>query len=150
MSIKRRMRRLNREDEAPEPVPKAAAKGKAAAKPPPEEPKEKDAGLPERQWTGVPKYELRAMLVGSKWPEDEMLPEEEFDQKKLELTETLKSFRSPVHRKIIKGRLECYERYKQSFIAEVQRRSTEMSLREAKEEAGERKWQSMIRQLSGE
>lgn len=52
MSIKRRMRRLNREDEAPEPVPKAAAKGKAAAKPPPEEPKEKDAGLPERQWTG--------------------------------------------------------------------------------------------------
>lgn len=150
MSIKRRMRRLNREDEAPEPVPKAAAKGKAAAKPPPEEPKEKDAGLPERQWTGVPKYELRAMLVGSKWPEDEMLPEEEFDQKKLELTETLKSFRSPVHRKIIEGRLECYERYKQSFIAEVQRRSTEMSLREAKEEAGERKWQSMIRQLSGE
>ncbi|CAK8993853.1 unnamed protein product [Durusdinium trenchii] len=96
MSIKRRMRRLNREDEAPEPVPKAAAKGKAAAKPPPEEPKEKDAGLPERQWTGVPKYELRAMLVGSKWPEDEMLPEEEFDQKKLELTETLKSFRSPL------------------------------------------------------
>lgn len=46
--------------------------------------------------TGVPKYELRAMLVGSKWPEDEMLPEEEFDQKKLELTETLKSFRSPL------------------------------------------------------
>eukprot|EP00913_Durusdinium_trenchii_P012976 g12184.t1 len=147
MSIKRRMRRLNREDEAPEPVPKAAAKGKAAAKPPPEEPKEKDAGLPERQWTGVPKYELRAMLVGSKWPEDEMLPEEEFDQKKLELTETLKSFRSPVHRKIIEGPGGCYERYKQSFIAEVQRRSTEMSLREAKEEAGERKWQSMIRQL---
>ena len=95
------------------------------------------------------------------------------------------------------GRLECYEKYKQSFTAEVQRRSAEMSVREAKEEArynlltdlrwvevhwtetflvwivqslalleinsieqvfdallyleaGERNWQSMIRQLSGE
>lgn len=33
------------------------------------------------------------------------------------------------------GRLLCYEKYKQTFTAEVQRRSAEMSVREAKEEA---------------
>lgn len=152
MSIKRRMRRLNAEEEKPpEPVPKAAAKGKAAAKPPAEEEKDtKDTGLPERQWQGIPKYELRALFFGDSWPEDPMLAESDIDEKKKELTETLKSFRSPVHRRIIEGRLECYEKYKQSFTAEVQRRSAEMSVREAKEEAGERNWQSMIRQLSGE
>eukprot|EP00438_Fugacium_kawagutii_P000303 Skav205264 [mRNA] locus=scaffold1841:130764:134738:- [translate_table: standard] len=92
MSIKRRMRRLNNEEEkAPEPVPKAAAKGKAAAKPPEEE-KDKDTGLPERQWQGIPKYELRALFLGDGWPEDPILGAE--DEKQKELTDTLKSFRS--------------------------------------------------------
>ena len=96
MSIKRRMRRLNAEEEKPpEPVPKAAAKGKAAAKPPAEEEKDtKDTGLPERQWQGIPKYELRALFFGDSWPEDPMLAESDIDEKKKELTETLKSFRS--------------------------------------------------------
>jgi len=151
MSIKRRMRRLNAEEEKPpEPVPKAAAKGKAAAKPPEEEKDTKDTGLPERQWQGIPKFELRALLFGDSWPEDPALAESDIEEKRKELTDTLKSFRSPVHRRIIEGRLLCYEKYKQTFTAEVQRRSAEMSVREAKEEAGERNWQSMIRQLSGE
>ena len=96
MSIKRRMRRLNAEEEKPpDPVPKAAAKGKAAAKPSAEEEKDtKDTGLPERQWQGIPKYELRALFFGDSWPEDPMLAESDIEEKKKELTETLKSFRS--------------------------------------------------------
>ena len=114
MSIKRRMRRLNQEEKPPEPVPKAAAKGKAAAKAQAvkeEEPKEKDlSGLPERQWQGgrlvksssddacalpgIPKYELRSMLLGPQWPEDPLLPEAELETKKIQLTEPLKSFRT--------------------------------------------------------
>lgn len=96
MSIKRRMRRLNAEEEKPpEPVPKAAAKGKAAAKPPAEEEKDtKDTGLPERQWQGIPKFELRALLFGDSWPEDPALAESDIEEKRKELTDTLKSFRS--------------------------------------------------------
>ena len=95
MSIKRRMRRLNAEGEKPpEPVPKAAAKGKAAAKPPEEEKDTKDTGLPERQWQGIPKYELRALFLGDSWPEDPILADCDVDEKKKELTDTLKSFRS--------------------------------------------------------
>lgn len=95
MSIKRRMRRLNAEEEKPpEPVPKAAAKGKAAAKPPEEEKDTKDTGLPERQWQGIPKFELRALLFGDSWPEDPALAESDIEEKRKELTDTLKSFRS--------------------------------------------------------
>ena len=98
MSIKRRLRRLNAEEEKPpEPVPKAAAKGKAepkaAAAPVAEEPK---PGLPERQWVGLPKYELRALLCGGGWPTDPVLMDDEIlDENKVqELTEPMKSFRS--------------------------------------------------------
>lgn len=91
MSIKRRMRRLNAEEEKPpEPAAKAAPKGKAQAKPP--EPEEKPEGLPERQWQGLPKFELRALLVGGSWPEDPQLQPD--DDKVKELTDILKSFRS--------------------------------------------------------
>ncbi|CAE7487991.1 Zc3h6 [Symbiodinium pilosum] len=153
MSIKRRLRRLNAEEEKPpEPVPKAAAKGKAEPKAAaaPEEPK---PGLPERQWQGLPKNELRALLCSGGWPTDPVLTDEDEnldEQKVQELTEPMKSFRSPVHRSIINGRLQYYEHYKKQFAAEVFRWNAEMSAREAKEQAGEKNWQSMIRQLRGE
>jgi len=153
MSIKRRLRRLNAEGEkVPEaPNPKAAAKGKAEPKAA-AVPEEKPSGLPERKWIGLPKYELRALLCGGGWPADPVLMEEETidEQKVQELTESLNSFRSPVHRSIVDGRLQFYERYKKQFAAEVSRWNAEMSAREAKEEAGEKNWQSMIRQLRGE
>ena len=97
MSIKRRLRRLNAEEEKPpEPVPKAAAKGKAEPKAAaaPEEPK---PGLPERQWQGLPKNELRALLCSGGWPTDPVLTDddENLDEQKVqELTEPMKSFRS--------------------------------------------------------
>jgi len=73
------------------------------------------------------------------------------DAEKLQrLTETLVSFRSPVHRSIIDRRLFYYERYKAEFTAEVKRRTAELSAREEKERKGELNWQSMVRQLRGE
>lgn len=86
MSIKRRMRRLEREPLVPEPAAKAAAKGKAAAKPP-EEVKEKEvSGLPERKWPGLARNELRLLLAEAPWPVEELDASE--------LTATLESFRS--------------------------------------------------------
>ena len=97
MSIKRRLRRLNAEEEkVPEaPNPKAAAKGKAEPKAA-AAPEEKPSGLPERKWIGLPKYELRALLCGGGWPADPVLMEEETidEQKVQELTESMSSFRS--------------------------------------------------------
>eukprot|EP00931_Biecheleriopsis_adriatica_P004181 TRINITY_DN105892_c0_g1_i1.p1 TRINITY_DN105892_c0_g1~~TRINITY_DN105892_c0_g1_i1.p1 ORF type:complete len:1662 (-),score=474.65 TRINITY_DN105892_c0_g1_i1:61-4488(-) len=165
MSIKRRLRRLNASAEAPaSPTEKVdpKAKGKAAAAPPPD-PTPEEPGLPERQWLGLPKYELRAKLYGNGWPEDPDLAPPEGDptvtedmagkpdpQKLQELTSSLNSFRSPVHRSIIDGRLHHYEKYKAQFQAEVERRFSELTARETKEEAGERNWQSMVQQLRGE
>mmetsp|Transcript_61884 Transcript_61884/g.109955 ORF Transcript_61884/g.109955 Transcript_61884/m.109955 type:complete len:1538 (-) Transcript_61884:220-4833(-) len=163
MSIKRRLRRLNAEAESGGPASPEAkdpkGKGKTpAAEPPKETPEE--PGLPERTWPGLPRYELRAIVYGDGWPEDRVLaPAETAEpsemqkpdpQKLQELTETLNSFRSPVHRSIVERRAFFYERYKKEFIAEVERRSAELVARETKEEAGERNWQSMVRQLRGE
>ena len=98
MSIKRRLRRLNAEEEkVPEANPKAAAKGKAEPKAAAAATEEKPpSGLPERKWIGLPKYELRALLCGGGWPADPVLMEEETidEQKVQELTEPMSSFRS--------------------------------------------------------
>jgi len=164
MSIKRRLRRLNAEADGTggpaSPEAKDAKGGKSKA-PVAEQPKEttEEPGLPERNWPGLPRYELRAVVYGGGWPEDPVLAPEETSepsdskpdhQKLQELTETLNSFRSPVHRSIIERRTFFYERYKKEFVAEVERRSAELVARESKEEAGERNWQSMIKQLRGE
>eukprot|EP00930_Biecheleria_cincta_P035834 TRINITY_DN24625_c0_g1_i3.p1 TRINITY_DN24625_c0_g1~~TRINITY_DN24625_c0_g1_i3.p1 ORF type:complete len:918 (-),score=218.72 TRINITY_DN24625_c0_g1_i3:395-3148(-) len=165
MSIKRRLRRLNAEAEAVPASPvdakaKAKADPKAKSKPDPAaavEPAE-EPGLPERQWPGLPRYELRSLLSGDGWPKDDVLALEEQaedgatidPQKVQERTSSLNSFRSPVHRSIIDRRAHYYEVYKSAFVAEVERRTAELTARELKEESGGKNWQSMVRQLRGE
>lgn len=164
MSIKRRLRRLNAEAEAPPPSPepkakaKADPKAKAKAEPAAAAEPSDETGLPQREWAGLPRYELRALLSDGGWPKDDVLATEEetedspvVDPEKIkERTGSLDSFRSPVHRGIIDRRSHFYEVYKSAFVAEVERRTAELRARELKEEAGEKNWQAMVKQLRGE
>eukprot|EP00928_Gymnodinium_smaydae_P058571 TRINITY_DN4175_c1_g1_i2.p1 TRINITY_DN4175_c1_g1~~TRINITY_DN4175_c1_g1_i2.p1 ORF type:complete len:1496 (-),score=409.80 TRINITY_DN4175_c1_g1_i2:405-4892(-) len=106
-------------------------------------------GLPERSWRGVPRYELRALLRGGSWPEDEELsavPEEDLQGR----TPAVDSYRSPVHRDLYEQRNRFYDEFKQAFTAEVQRRDGELRAREERENVGDKTWYSMVRQLNPE
>lgn len=160
MSIKRRLRRLGTEEAAAEP-PAATAKAKAAPAPkaaasptPAATSMDTDTtGLPQRTWLGLPRQELRALLIGHGWPEDPELLQEDGtpDSAKLqELTPSLESFRSPVHRRLFESRGHFYAQYQGEFTAEVERRCAELAAREEKEVSGEQSWQSMVRQLKGD
>lgn len=130
MSIKRRMRRLQADDQAATVV-------------------DTETALPERKWQGIPRYQLRGCLIGNGWPADPVLEQDgKADEGKLaELTTTLSSFRSPVHRRLFERRTHYYEAFQAEFSAEVGRRAAERLARETKEQAGDRNWQSMVRQL---
>jgi len=106
-------------------------------------------GLPERQWMGIPRHELRAELRGSEWPVDSELADAT-PEMLAELTPTLASFRSPVHRTLFERRNFYYDRYRQEFVAEVRQRSAEFAAREENEQVGQRNWQSMVKQLNGD
>jgi len=127
MSIKRRMRRLSNDQTVDQ----------------------HGDGLPQRQWEGVPKYELRLMLRGEPWRPDRELAEAT-PEMLAELTPLVTSFRSPVHKKLFERRSFYYQKYKTEFEAEVKRRAAELTAREDKERAGQRNWQSMVRQLNGD
>merc|ERR1711879_68402 len=67
-----------------------------------------------------------------------------------ELTPSVASFRSPVHKKMFERRSHYYAQYKAAFACEVKRFDSELAGREEKETAGQRNWLSMIAQLKGE
>jgi hypothetical protein len=137
--------------------------------------------LPERQWPGVPRFELRRCVRDGAWPPDTELDEQEAkalqppepDPKAKaapkaaaakgakaqevpeppkddpELTPTMASYRSPVHKKLFERRCFFYDRYKEAFIAELKRRGDALAARENLEKAGQQNWASMVCQLRG-
>merc|ERR1712007_141020 len=86
-------------------------------------------GLPERQWEGVPQHELRGLLRGAEWPADSEFADAT-PEVMMELTPTVASFRSPVHKKLFERRAFYYNQYREAFVSEVQRRSAELAERE--------------------
>jgi len=106
-------------------------------------------GLPERTWAGLPRYELRARLLGGAWPADEDLSNAA-EETLQEQTEGVKSFRSPLHKTLFETRGRFYDRYRAAFQDEVARRDAELIARSEREEVGRRSWQSMVRQLQGD
>mmetsp|Transcript_75901 Transcript_75901/g.180380 ORF Transcript_75901/g.180380 Transcript_75901/m.180380 type:complete len:1495 (+) Transcript_75901:73-4557(+) len=125
MSIKRRMRRQQINDTAEQPTDK----------------------LPARTWEGFPRTELRQKLSVGSWPVD---PELEGKEDLQELTASVESFRSPVHKKLFERRAFYYNRFRAEFFALVQQCDGELSKREEKEGAEERTWQAAVKQLKGE
>jgi hypothetical protein len=125
MSIKRRMRRLQ--------------KGESVDQNP--------DMLPSRTWPGVPLHELRGTLKGKEWPKDKQLVEV---ADLAEPSPELPSFRSATHKKLFERRNFYYTDYKNEFSREVTNRAMELSTREAKEQAGQVNWTSMVYQLNPE
>jgi len=126
MSIKRRMRRMQNGQDVD-------AEGD---------------GLPERQWNGLPRRELRCLLRAGAWPEDPELPPDTATEVLEETTPGAASYRSPVHRQLYDRRNAAYEAFKTAFQTEVERRSKDLETRQEKEKVGDRTWTSMARQLN--
>jgi len=128
MSIKRRMRRMN----AGQPCDDGGD------------------GLPERTWTGLPRYELRSMLMDGTWPADPELADLAPEALASERTASVPSFRSPVHRQVYDRRKVYYEKFRDEFEAEVKRRSIQLEAREEKEKVGDKTFSISARQLGEE
>jgi len=106
-------------------------------------------GLPERQWPGVERHAFRSKLSAAPWPEDELLGEAA-EEKLKELTPTVNSFRSPLHKRLFEKRNFYYEHFMGEFSAEVQRREKQLAGRCDHERTDLKTWQSSVRQLRGE
>merc|ERR1712048_120442 len=106
-------------------------------------------GLPEKQWSGLPRYDLRKLLCDSPWPPDEKLAEATPDTF-AERTQAVASFRSPVHRQLYDRRKHFYETYLNEFEAEVRKHGAQLSAREEREKVGEKTFGSSARQLGEE
>lgn len=135
MSIKRRIRKIQ----------ESGGEEKAAVA------ADSDSVLPAKSWRGIPRYQLRGLLLSGGWPEDAALQKDGVvDQALLaELMPSLPSFRSKVHRTLFERRSFYYEAFRAEFTAEVARRGAELAARETREQAGEKNWQSMVQQLGG-
>jgi len=105
--------------------------------------------LPGRQWEGLPLNELRRTLQGDGWPEDEKLAQTTPEMLE-QLTSTIGSFRSPVHKKLFERRAFYYERFRGEFRNQVRQRNADLKVREEKEQRADRNWQAIVAQLSGE
>lgn len=104
-------------------------------------------GLPPARFEGLPQHELRAALSGGAWPADPLLAELPPEAVQTERTPAVESFRSPVHKKLAERRKFYYDQYKVAFLAEVGHREAELTAREEREQAGQRNWRAMVRQL---
>jgi len=115
--------------------------------------------LPEKYWQGLPLNELRAALLpadkegnatsSASWPPDYELSGLAPEALETDLMPAVASFRSPVHRRLFEARNMHYQRYKAEFLREVGCRRDALAMREEREQAGQQRWKTMIRQVQG-
>jgi len=115
--------------------------------------------LTEKSWQGLPLNELRAALLCSdkegnarssaSWPPDYELSGLTPETLQTELMPAVASFRSPVHRRLFEARNVHYQRYKAEFFREVGCRRDALAMREVREQAGQQRWKTMVRQVQG-